>query len=357
MIIGILSHVGLGNGGSNILFPLLKWKNEIIDELGVEFKIYTNHEDKRLYNHPIVIILHRYFHVIYKNSVINDKSWIVSYIRRFRERGQKVIFFDTGDSTGSRDFDLLPFVDSFWKKQILTDKNRYTENNGDKSVRCWINDYSHESKKYYVPAKKDQLTKILIAWNIGMVDYRNIPQIGRLGFITNRLIWPVKNTTPTLERIYDTQFRGTIGKENAYNFQRGKVISILEELQIKGLKILIGDKVIRNQFLRELKKSRIAISPYGWGEICYRDFESFMAGCVLVKPDMSHLITFPNYFIPKVTYMPVRWDMGDLENLISDIAETYENYIDIATEAQKIFMETQSNPKKFIQQLKKLLMV
>ena len=41
-----------------------------------------------------------------------------------------------------------------------------------------------------------------------------------------------------------------------------------------------------------------------------------MTGSALVKPDVSHLITHPDVFIPFETYIPVRWDFRDLHEKI-----------------------------------------
>ena len=38
-----------------------------------------------------------------------------------------------------------------------------------------------------------------------------------------------------------------------------------------------------------------------------------MCGSLLVKPNMSHLKTLPNLFVPGETYVPIKWDYSDLE--------------------------------------------
>ena len=43
-----------------------------------------------------------------------------------------------------------------------------------------------------------------------------------------------------------------------------------------------------------MRHSRICISPFGYGEICWRDFEAILCGCLVVKPDMSHVETNPS---------------------------------------------------------------
>ena len=39
------------------------------------------------------------------------------------------------------------------------------------------------------------------------------------------------------------------------------------------------------------------VSPFGFGEITLKDFETFLSGSVLVKPNMSHMETYPNFYI------------------------------------------------------------
>jgi hypothetical protein len=69
-------------------------------------------------------------------------------------------------------------------------------------------------------------------------------------------------------------------------------------------------------FLAELRASQLCFSPFGYGELCWRDIEAVIAGAVLVKPDMSHLRVAPDLFVAGETYVPVRWDFADLEDVV-----------------------------------------
>jgi len=40
-----------------------------------------------------------------------------------------------------------------------------------------------------------------------------------------------------------------------------------------------------------------------------------LCGSLLVKPDMSHVRTWPDIFVPHETYVPVSWDFSDLEEV------------------------------------------
>ena len=71
------------------------------------------------------------------------------------------------------------------------------------------------------------------------------------------------------------------------------------------------------------------MSPFGYGEVCGRDTEAILGGCLLVKPDMSHIRSLPDFYVSGETYVPVRWDYADL-------AETCEYYLDREEERARI---------------------
>lgn len=70
----------------------------------------------------------------------------------------------------------------------------------------------------------------------------------------------------------------------------------------------------RRAYLRELAASKLCFSPFGYGEVCWRDYEAVMCGSLLLKPDMSHVETDPDIFRAGETYVPLRWDFADLED-------------------------------------------
>lgn len=71
-----------------------------------------------------------------------------------------------------------------------------------------------------------------------------------------------------------------------------------------------------------MRRCRLVFSPFGWGELCLRDYEAICSGCLLLKPDIAHLRTSPDVFVPGETYVPIRWDLSDLgeacEKYLSD---------------------------------------
>jgi spore maturation protein CgeB len=102
--------------------------------------------------------------------------------------------------------------------------------------------------------------------------------------------------------------------------------------------------VPQKQYNQEVRNSKIVLSPFGLGELCFRDFEAVQSNALLVKPDMSHIDTWPDIFVPGETYVPIRWDADDL-------VETCEHYL--AHEAERLRI-VQNAYEAYRQQLSRL---
>ncbi len=350
MKIAILSHVGIETGGPNFLYPLFLWK-KLLRENGVEYTIFRDHNDAGILKYPVVIVIHRYFHQLLGDTHIRDKSVIINFLEKLRMNGSKVIYFDAGDSTGSRDFDLIQYSDIFWKKQVLRDRSIYTVNRGEASVRVWVNT-PDIGTDIYTPCPSDQLLKIRAAWHIGLADYRNWHP--RLGQISNRWTGFPTPLSPGGNRPYTTVFRGTMGKNPVYAGQRNAILQQLQRMD--GKDSIIGGKVGKKQYLNEVRQSKILISPFGWGEICYRDFEAFISGNILLKPSVEHLEGYPTeLFIPNQTYVPLLWSLEDFQQQLDQISSNYKRYVEIAQNGQQRFMNSIQNGDAFVQHFLQIL--
>lgn len=85
---------------------------------------------------------------------------------------------------------------------------------------------------------------------------------------------------------------------------------------LENVNAVTGTGIGLIRYLHELRASKICFSPFGYGEVCWRDFEAVANGAVLLKPDMTHVRTDPDIFVPGETYMPLRWDLGDLDEKV-----------------------------------------
>ena len=98
-----------------------------------------------------------------------------------------------------------------------------------------------------------------------------------------------------------------------YSAMRSEAKRAVEALNIKRRKKTQGPFVDHRAYLAELRRSKICFSPYGYGEICLRDFEAMATGAMLIKPSVADVETAPNFFRPFETYVPLKVDCSDLE--------------------------------------------
>ena len=96
-------------------------------------------------------------------------------------------------------------------------------------------------------------------------------------------------------------------------------------------------RLSRRRYLKVLKSSQAIISPFAWGEICYRDFEAFVSGASLIKPELDHLETWPNLFKKHITYTPISWRIEDWNENLNNILTDKKNLLEIARNGQELY--------------------
>ena len=66
---------------------------------------------------------------------------------------------------------------------------------------------------------------------------------------------------------------------------------------------------------------------------------------MLLKPDMGHIETWPNIYLPNETYMPFKWDMSDLKEKIGYFLDNPKTIAEYAKKAQEKFDEYRNGEK------------
>ena len=252
-----------------------------------------------------------------------------------RSRCKTLVWLDTSDSTGTTVFDVLPFVDIYLKKQLLRDYDLYQSQYY--NLRCY-SDYYHrtfgvDDEIVVTRTVLDPIYvhKLRVAWNILVGDvYGN-------GCHHQNYVF----TNPRLNRKYHVSFRGSQGYIPTVNYQRKLVREILAR-RTDIDKPKSEQRIPTHEYLEELRSSHSIISPFGWGEICWRDAESWLCGSALIKPDMTHLTTWPEIYIQGETYISLNWDLSNLDEVLDNLLFDSKHYIDIATQGQENYKETLS---------------
>jgi len=365
--VGILSFQDGIHRGASDFYPVIKWRSQL-RKAGYNIQLFKSHQNKRILYQDIVIIDYRYYRylTIHQNRY-PDLSFIRKFMVELKKNKIKIILFDTGDGAGGRQWELINYVDLLWKKQVLKDRKEYSLNKGRNSYMVFLPEYnlskhveegnlSYQSE--YIPCPEDQIHKIRVAWNIGMVDYRVFPLSNYCPVGTSRLLnrlykTPVFNDNLDGKPI-DSVFRGKINrdKEN-YAFQRNKVIELFQKEKYPGY--ITGEIVPKKKYLEEMRKSKTCVSPFGWGEVCFRDFEAIINGCLLIKPDMAHLETWPDLYRKNETYVSLKWDMSDLEQTLNEVVTHFDDYKPLIKNAQYLYKETISDGEGFVKRFKRIL--
>ena len=84
------------------------------------------------------------------------------------------------------------------------------------------------------------------------------------------------------------------------------------------------DKLPYQEYINTLYNSKIAISPFGMGELCFRDFECMQFGTIIIKPDMSIINTNPNIYFDNDTYISVNYDWSNLNEKIDYVLSNFD---------------------------------
>lgn len=272
-----------------------------------------------------------------------------------RETHEKVVFFDTGDSAGSRCFGVLDSVDIFLKKQVYEDFGFYLEDHGERNLMRWIpEELNSYNRKYDVPSKEN-LKKVKVAWNIGLCQLYSVNRWISAAFSDTGFgrYLPFKWGEAYRKGTLLTAYRVGSFKDRRYSYQRKKIETVLKTLAHDN--IIVGNKVSKKQYLQEMANSKAIISPYGWGEICYRDFETIINGSLLIKPTMKNIITYPDIYKSEgvnQTYLPIGIDASRLSNTLDLLIE--RDFIEVVKSAQSYLKSWVTNSNVFVSHLRSL---
>jgi hypothetical protein len=84
------------------------------------------------------------------------------------------------------------------------------------------------------------------------------------------------------------------------------------------------DKLPYQEYINVLYNSKVAISPFGMGELCFRDFECMQFGTIIIKPSMSMVNTIPNIYESNDTYLSVMYDWSNLNETIDYVLSNFD---------------------------------
>jgi len=246
--------------------------------------------------------------------------------------GARLVYFDGDDDSAVQWPALLDLCDLYVKKHRFIDaaayarrfigRNNLTDFVARTSGRSFAADPVPESEVVDPAA----LEKLHCGWNIALDDK----------------IAALPPHPPEGERTIDICGRVHVAPESWLRGLRAPAIAALEALPADWTVAVPQGRVPQQAYYEEMRAARICVSPFGYGEICWRDFEAILCGCLLVKPDMSHIRTAPDLFVAGETYVPVAWDYSDLEAACAPYLADEGARLAIARRAQRRLIDSLS---------------
>jgi hypothetical protein len=258
--------------------------------------------------------------------------------------GARLAFLDPCAPTDLRFATTLgALVDFYVKKHVLRDRTAYGRPTvGHTNLSDWYGRRDGgEPARLHFPLPAGFFEKLIVGPSFVTAPYM-LPRFKAV-------------STPPRQhgRPFDVHARlGGVGAGDWYQRMRADAFARVRALE--HVRLTPATPIGRRAYLRELARSRVCFSPFGYGEVCWRDFEAAWAGALLVKPDMSHVETAPDLFVPDETYVPLQWDFEDLAAVIADVLADEPRRRRIAGNAYDA-MRAYATSNRFVDQLERLL--
>jgi len=151
-------------------------------------------------------------------------------------------------------------------------------------------------------------------YNLGYLlpQYRNFQPIS-----TDKSI----DVCAIFQAIHKENYDHKVRNDEHYTTHRNGLWQKLEPLKSKYT--MLTDKLPYNEYIENLRKSKIVLAPFGMGELCFRDFEAMQYGTIILKPSHAKVDTIPNVYEDGKTYIACKYDWSDLEEKIDYILSNF----------------------------------
>ena len=320
-----------------LLFPLVLHRRRL-RERGIGLSFFTRIKPA-LFDCDVLCVSSKFFSRWWLGSGTNS---VLEFLKEARENGAaRVFWFDMGDGTGASQFEVLPYVDRYVKGQLLRDRTQYQKNYYGMRIftdliheQFGIEDATADEPHLCRIPTDEELKKLTVGWSWGMMNYGRWGETwGKISFRSPLLprFVPRRWYEPSADRPIPISCRiGTRYTRPTVAFPR---LEIKRRLQGK----VPSEFISRRDFFKELTQSVGAITPFGYGEVCYRDYEIVLAGAAMIKQDMSHLETWPHIWYGEETYVPFKWDLSDFDERLEYVQTHRREMEERARAAQRIY--------------------
>ncbi len=334
----ILTQGFHSSNGRGFLHPLLRFRETLERDHDIALKIFTERQPGL--NQCDVLMADSKFYKPYWASPRRDEA-IAHFAEEYSQAGSS-IFVDLNDSTGWAVPHVLPYVTRYLKSQLMRDRSVYTRPLYEHRPHS---DYYHrragvmnDEDRWSLPVSDPaHLAKMTVGWNSGLANYSLtgpwlMNAYERTGW-EPFLALPKFYARPDRTRRTRVSYRFGAGyPEKTLRHQRLRLKEIMD-----ARCALPTRKLNRVQYYLEMMDAQVVLSPFGYGEITLKDFETFLTGGALMKPDMSGIETWPDFFRNDETYVPFSWDLEDVADRLDGLLADRTRRLAIAGAGQALY--------------------
>ncbi|MDT3687762.1 MAG: hypothetical protein RO009_22265 [Pseudorhodoplanes sp.] len=326
--------------GRAFLFPLVVWRREL-REAGFDVRFF-NHSAADVTDCDVLLVDSKF----HRDRWVSERNAVLGEFARLAEKC-RVVYCDTTDSSGSLQADLLPAVHVYGKAQVLADRSHYLRPLYGQRLYA---DYYHRTlgiedatPEWSVPVRdKYELEKIRVSWNSGLANY-SLHGPARMA-LYHRLPLPGLLQFPQPTKLPSAPRQQGVSCRFGTDYPRATVAIQRKMIRDKLAGRIDTRKLSRREYFHELESSKLVVSPFGYGEITLKDFEVFLTGGLLLKPDMAHMETWPDFFRGGETMLAHRWDLSDFETQLEDAVTNYARHAEKALRGQEAYRAHTSGP-------------
>ena len=231
----------------------------------------------------------------------HEKITSLADLLRKSNPGATLIFMDSYAPSDLRFAETLePFIDLYVKKHVFRDRSLYGKpTQGDTNLVDFYEKLYElkSSPKVTFAVSESFLSKLVV---------------GPTFFTSSYLLPKFHRQEQPAVRTKNIRVHARLGCTGAPWYQSMREHSLSNCEPFAQGSIVTSETTRFGNYINELSRSMVCFSPFGYGEVCIRDYEAIACGTMLIKPDMSHIETSPNVYLPHETYVPIKWDFSDL---------------------------------------------
>ena len=134
--------------------------------------------------------------------------------------------------------------------------------------------------------------------------------------------------------IKDIFFAGSTSSYGKNNHHSGGLIKDHRIGCVNAINKLDCDKLVNANkayrggvYLDHIASAKITVSPWGWGESCYRDYEALMLRTDVIKPRSYKMESLPEIYNGTVFYCNPDW--SNLEEVVDKCLSTWDKRADL----------------------------